>query len=69
MKEVKRILTAILMAAILGVTALAPASAFGQKGNDNRPPKENPKIKEREKPPPSNSNNQGNSNRGRGKPN
>jgi hypothetical protein len=64
MKELKRILTAVFMAAILSVTALSHASAFGQKGNDNRPPKETPKIKEKEKPPPSNSN----SNRGRGKP-
>ena len=64
MKELKRILTVVFMAAILSVTALCPASAFGQKGNSNRPPKEQPKIKEKDKPPPSNSN----TNRGRGKP-
>jgi hypothetical protein len=63
MKALKRILTLALMAAILGVAALTQAPAFGQRGNQNRPPKEQPKIKEKDKPPPSNSNNQGNSNR------
>lgn len=67
MKELKRILTVILMAAALSVTALPQVTAFGQKGNDNRPPKEPSKIKEKDKPPPSNSNSQGNSNR-HGKP-
>jgi len=63
MKELKRILTVILMAAVLSLSALSQATAFGQKGNDNRPPKEQPKIKEQPKPPPSNNNSQGNSNR------
>ena len=65
MRELKRILTMVVMAAILSVTALTHVTALAQKGNDNRPPKEQPKIKEKdkEKPPPSN----GNSNR-RGKP-
>lgn len=59
----KRILTVVLMAAVLSLSALSQATVFGQKGNDNRPPKEKPKIKEEPKPPPSNNN----SNR-RGKP-
>ena len=63
MKEIKRILTVILMSAVLSLSALGPATAFGQKGNDNRPPKEPQKIKEQPKPPPSNNNSQGNSNR------
>jgi hypothetical protein len=65
MKEMKRILTVVLMAAVLSLSALGQATVFGQKGNDNRPPKETPKIKEKDKPPPANSNNQGNK---RGKP-
>lgn len=60
MMELKRILTVILLAAVLSLSALSQATAFGQKGNNNRPPKEQPKIKEQPKPPPSN-NNQGNS--------
>lgn len=63
MNEVKRILTVILMAAVLSLSALSQVTAFGQKGNDNRPPKEQPKIKEQPKPPPSNNNSGGNSNR------
>jgi len=52
MKQLKRILMAILVA------TMVTACAFAQKnGNDNRPPKENPKIVERPKPPPSNTNN------------
>jgi hypothetical protein len=62
MKELRRILTVILMAAVLSLSALSQATAFGQKGNDNRPPKEPQKIKEQPKPPPKD-NNQGNSNR------
>jgi len=51
------------MAAILSIPAFTQMTAFGQK-NDNRPPKETPKVKEKDKPPPSNSNNsQGNNNR------
>jgi hypothetical protein len=65
MMEMKRILTVVLMAAVLSLSALGQATVFGQKGNDNRPPKETPKIKEKDKPPPGNSNNQGNK---RGKP-
>ncbi len=63
MRVLTRILTVTLMAAILSVTASTAFTALGQK-NDNRPPKEQPKVKEKEKPPPSNSNSgQGNSNR------
>jgi len=61
MKELRRVLTLILMAMVLSVTAINQ-TAMGQK-NDNRPPKEPQKIKERPKPPPSNSNSQGNTNR------
>lgn len=61
MKDLKRILMVVLMGSIVSV------GAFAQKGgNDNRPPKDNPKVVEKPKPPPSN-NNQGNSNK-RGKP-
>ena len=67
MKGFKRVLTLVLMGAIVSVTGLTQMSAFGQRGNDNRPPKEREKIKEKDKPPPSNSNSQGNNNR-RGKP-
>jgi hypothetical protein len=63
MKELKRILTVILMVAVLSLTALSQATAFGQKGNNNRPPKDRPPIKEQPKPPPSNNNSGGNSNR------
>lgn len=53
MKDLKRILLVMLAAAMVAVCT------YGQKnGNDNRPPKENPKIIEKPKPqpPPSNSN-------------
>lgn len=63
MKEMQRILTVILMAAVLSLGSLGQGTVFGQKGNDNRPPKEQPRIKEQPKPPPSNNNSQGNSNR------
>lgn len=63
MKELKRILTVILMAAVLSLSILSQVTAFGQKGNDNRPPKDRPPIKEQPKPPPSNNNSGGNSNR------
>lgn len=53
----------MLMAAVISLSVLNQATAFGQKGNDNRPPKEQPKIKEQPKPPPRNDNSQGNSNR------
>jgi hypothetical protein len=63
MKELKRIFTVVLMAAILSFTAFNQMTAFGQKGNDNnRPPKEQPRVKEKEKPPPSNTNNSQNNN-------
>jgi len=63
MKELRRIFMVVLMAAILSIPAFTQMTAFGQK-NDNRPPKEQPKVKEKDKPPPSNSNNsQGNNNR------
>jgi hypothetical protein len=55
MKELRRILTVVIMAAMLCVPAFIGSTALGQK-NDNRPPKEQPKIKENPKPPPSNSN-------------
>ena len=55
MKVLKKILTVVMMVAALSLTVLTPPAAFGQK-NDNRPPKGQPKIKEREKPPPSNDN-------------
>ena len=63
MKAVKRILTVVLMAAVLSLGAFGQATVFGQKGNDNRPPKDPGKIKERDKDPPRNNNSQGNSNR------
>lgn len=53
MKELRRILLVMLVAAAVA------CGTFAQKNsNDNRPPKENPKVieKEKEKPPPSNSN-------------
>jgi len=64
MKELKRIIMAVLIGATITVGA---AGALAQKGNSNsnRPPKETPKVVDREKPPPNN--NQGNSNK-RGKP-
>jgi hypothetical protein len=65
MKELKRILTVILMAAVLSLSALSQVLVFGQKGNSNRPPKDPEKIKERPKPPPGNNNSGGNSNRRR----
>jgi len=64
MKEMKRILAVVLTAVILCV------GGFAQKGNDNRPPKDNPKIvdKDKEKPPPNNGNSQNNNSNRRGKP-
>ncbi|HEY6045500.1 MAG TPA: hypothetical protein VIU65_02790 [Pyrinomonadaceae bacterium] len=58
MKQVRAIMLAVLL---VGVGAMVPAGAFAQKGgsNDNRPPKDNPKIVEKEKPPPSNNNKRG----------
>jgi hypothetical protein len=64
MNELKRILTVILMAAVLSLS-LGQVLVFGQKGNSNRPPKDPEKIKERPKPPPGNNNSGGNSNRRR----
>jgi len=61
MKYVRQLFVVILMAAIISLPPLAGTSALGQK-NDNRPPKDQPKVKENPKPPPRN-NNQGNSNR------
>lgn len=54
MKELRR----ILVAGLIGMTI--SLGAFAQKGgNDNRPPKEQPRVvdKEKEKPPPSNNQN------------
>jgi hypothetical protein len=51
MKELRQILAAVLIGMVISV------GGFAQKGsNDNRPPKETPKVKEKEKPPPSNNN-------------
>jgi hypothetical protein len=53
MKELRRILVAVLMGTTISV------GAFAQKGNDNRPPKETPRVvdkEKKEKPPPSNNN-------------
>ena len=52
MKNLKQILVAVLM----GI--LVSACAYAQK-NDNRPPKEQPKVvdKQKEKPPPNNNQN------------
>jgi hypothetical protein len=60
MRELKRILIVVLIGAMIAVGGLA-------QGNDNRPPKDKPRVvdKDKEKPPPSNSNS--NSNK-RGKP-
>ncbi len=57
MKELRRILVVVFLGLMISV------GAFAQK-NDNRPPKETPRVvdKEKDKPPPSN-NNQSNSNR------
>jgi hypothetical protein len=57
MRELRR----ILVAGLIGMTI--SVGVFAQK-NDNRPPKEQPRVvdKEKEKPPPSNSN-QSNSNK------
>ena len=57
MKDLRRILVAVLLGLMISF------GAFAQK-NDNRPPKETPRVvdKEKDKPPPSN-NNQNNSNR------
>jgi hypothetical protein len=63
MKELKRILTIILMASVLSLSAFSQVLVFGQKGNSNRPPKEPEKIKEQPKPPPRDNNGGGNSNR------
>ena len=66
-RAVMKDLKTVLMIGML-LLGLVPG-AFAQKGgNDNRPPKETPKVVEKPKnnPPPGNSN-QGNSNR-RGKP-
>ena len=56
MKELKRILMVVLIGSMISVVG------FAQKGgNDNRPPKEQPRVVEKPKPPPNN--NQGNSNK------
>jgi hypothetical protein len=59
MRKLRIILVAVLMGTMISI------GAFAQKGgNDNRPPKDNPKVVEKPKPPPSN-NNQSNSNKPR----
>lgn len=51
MRKLKRILMAVLIGVMIPVGGLA-------QGNDNRPPKEKPRVvdKDKQKPPPSNSN-------------
>ena len=53
MRELKRILVAVLMGLMIAVGAWAQGN-----GNNNRPPKEQPKVVDKGKnnPPPSNSN-------------
>jgi hypothetical protein len=60
MNSLKKILLAVLTGALLSAGALA------QKGDDNRPPKDKPKVvdKDKQKPPPS----QNNNNTRKGKP-
>jgi hypothetical protein len=54
MKQVRLILLAVMIGAMASV---ASSGVFAQRGsNDNRPPKEQPKIKDKDKPPPSNNN-------------
>jgi flagellar basal body-associated protein FliL len=54
MKKVRLILLAVIIGAMASV---ASTGVFAQQGgNDNRPPKEQPKIKDKDKPPPSNNN-------------
>ena len=63
MRKLKLILAAILIGTTISVGAFAQKN--DNRGNDNRPPKETPRVvdKEKEKPPPSNNNQ--NSNRPR----
>lgn len=58
MRKLKQILVAVLIGAVISV------GVFAQQGNDNRPPKEQPRVvdKQKDKPPPSN-NNQSNTNK------
>ena len=53
MGKLRKILLAILTGALIS------GCTFAQKGNDNRPPKDNPKVvdKDKQKPPPSQDNN------------
>jgi len=52
MKVLVKMLLAVLIGSMISVVG------FAQKGgNDNRPPKEQPRVVEKPKPPPSNSNN------------
>jgi len=51
MKVLVKMLLAVLIGSMISVVG------FAQKGgNDNRPPKEQPRVVEKPKPPPSNSN-------------
>jgi len=66
MKSFKRLMAAVLMASVIGI------SGFAQKNdNDRRPPKEDNKVKEGNKrPPPQNSNRGNNGNNDKhGRPN
>jgi predicted small lipoprotein YifL len=62
-----RKLLALLMAAMIAM--VLSVASLGQKGNDNRPPKDKGKVVERPKPdrPPSNSRGNQNDNK-RGRP-
>jgi hypothetical protein len=62
MKYVKQLFVVVLMMAVLSLTPLGRINALGQR-NDNRPPKDQPKVKENPKPPPRSNNNQGNNNK------
>jgi|GEM_PF-2937788 len=64
MRKLSLIFAAILMGITISVGAFAQKN--DNRGNDNRPPKETPRVvdKEKDRPPPSN-NNQSNSNRPR----
>ena len=62
MKEVKRVVMALLIGAVLSAGTMG---TLAQKGsNNNRPPKEPEKVKEPNKPPPSNSNSKNSNGKG-----
>ena len=63
MKEVKRMVMALVIGAALSVGAMGTLAQKGSN-NNNRPPKEPEKVKEPTKPPPRNSNNRNSNGRG-----